>query len=69
MSVGDQVVATVAFSHSTGSFAVGDVGTVKGPSDDASLDRLEERVNVEFAGMKTVNLLPGTYQRRARGRR
>ena len=64
LTVGDQVVATTAFSNSTGSFAVGDVGTVKGLCSNASEDRVEEIVCVDFAGIKAINLLPGTYRRR-----
>jgi hypothetical protein len=57
LSIGDQVVSTIAHSDSTGTYAVGDVGTVKGPCNNASLDRVEERVLVEFAGMQNVNPL------------
>ena len=41
LSVGDQVVSTTAWSTSTGSLAVGDVGTVKGPCSNPSADRAE----------------------------
>ena len=57
LRVGDKVVSTISYSDSTGSLAPGDVGTVRGPCNNASLANPEKRVCVEFPRIKAVNLM------------
>ena len=48
LSVGDKVASTVSHLCSTGSIAPGDIGTVRGPCSNASLEEPQEKVRVEF---------------------
>ena len=63
LSVGDRVVSTVSYSGSTGSVAAGDVGTVRGPCSNPSVDEPEKLVNVEFPRIKGINMYPTTIRR------
>ena len=54
--VGDKVISTVNFTHSTGSVAIGDEGVVQGPCTNHQAAGWKERVNCAFPGHSNLNI-------------